>query len=269
MATNFMNKATPTKSKKKEGPYSKAQLSIFNAVSKSTRLKTRKAIGRRTGNKKKPQKRVVHVVNKSGPDIVGKLLYYNSGTKLSEKHDQICQTEHQLDVVNVSDYTVIDNSCPSHHTVVLDGDDGHNFIFAKVAKSQCNECLGGRKGLNRIRQSFALMKKVKPNQRRGKKATSISISYKLFGHRKDQRTKNNGEYVSNSSSNITNQDTNSVSSIYCNLSYNMEKASRRIGNAFYETGVYEAVQAHSNIPSVGVSNSANKESNHKNLSQLL
>ena len=97
---------------------------------------------------------------------------------------------------------------------------------------------------------------IKPNQRRGKKATSISTSYKLFGHRKDQRTKNNGEYVFKSSPNITNQDTNNISSIYCNLSYNMEKASRRIGNAFYETGVYEAVQTHSNIPSVGISNIA-------------
>ena len=84
MVTNFMTKATP-KSKKKEGPYSRAQLSISKAVSKSTSLKTRKAIGRRTGNKKKRQKRVVHVVNRTCPDVVGKLLYYNWGTETSEK----------------------------------------------------------------------------------------------------------------------------------------------------------------------------------------
>ena len=40
----------------------------------------------------------------------------------------------------------------------------------------------------------------------------------------------------------------------------MEKAARRIGNALYETGVYESIQANSNVPSVGVSNSFHTQS---------
>ena len=34
----------------------------------------------------------------------------------------------------------------------------------------------------------------------------------------------------------------------------MEKAARRIGNSLYETGVYEIIQAHSKVPSVGIPN---------------
>ena len=69
----------------------------------------------------------------------------------------------------------------------------NDFIFAKVARSQCNKCLGGCKGLNRIRKSFLTMKKVKPNQSRSENTEGLSTAYTLFGHRKEQHGKQNGE----------------------------------------------------------------------------
>ena len=60
---------------------------------------------------------------------------------------------------DVSTYKVINNSCISCHTVVLDGDDNNNFIFVKIAKTQSNKCMGGRKGLNTIRMTLSTMKK--------------------------------------------------------------------------------------------------------------
>ena len=250
----------PTTKTKKIGPHTAAQLSISKKVQKSTHLQKRKRMGRRTGNKKyRRQMRDVHMVHKSGQDVVAKLLYYDWGTDTAETVKQSICTK-KFDVIDVSNYKIIDSLCSTRHTVVLDGDEGNNFIFAKIAKTQCNECFGGKKGLNMIRKSFTLMKKVKPNQRRGKKTSGLSSSYKLFGHRKDQLGKHNGEYVFKSSSNISKNDINNISSIYCNLSYNMEKAARRIGNALYETGVYETIQANSNIPSVGVSNSFHTQS---------
>ena len=250
----------PKTKTKKIGPHTRAQISISKKVQNSTHLQKRKRMGRRKGHKKdRRQMRDIHMVHKVGQDVVGKLLYYDWGTDTAETVKQFISTK-KLDVIDVSNYNIIDSLCSTRHTVVLDGDEGNNFIFAKIAKTQCNECFGGKKGLNMIRKSFTSMKKVKPNQHRGKKTSGLSSSYKLFGHRKDQLGKNNGEYVFKSSSNISKHDIDNISSIYCNLSYNMEKAARRIGNALYETGVYESIQANSNVPSVGVSNSFHTQS---------
>ena len=180
------------------------------------------------------------MVNRAGPDIVGKFFYYNWDTKESnEITDSINSVE--SDVVDVSEYRVIRDSCMSRHTVVLDADDRDNFIFAKIAKTQSNKCMGGRKGLNKVRKSLSTMKMMKPNQKRGKDTTAFSTSYKLFGHRKDQLGRGNGEYVFNSTRKQSSVDTSNISFLYCNLSYNMERASRRISNSLFETGVYEII----------------------------
>ena len=91
-------------------------------------------------------------------------------------------------------FTVIHNLSPHCHTVVLDKDNENEFIFAKVARTQCNKCLGGRQGLNKIRESYKSMKQLKPNQHRGHKTMGLSTAYKLFGYRKDYLTNKNGEY---------------------------------------------------------------------------
>ena len=249
MVTSFITIAKPKY--KNNGPHGRAHYSILNALQKSSSLKSRKAIGRRIGTKRKRQQRDVHVVKRAGPDVNCKYLHCKWDTKeANEVLDSINSVK--SDVVDVSDYKIIKDSSMSRHTVVLDGDDRNNFIFAKIAKTQSNECMGGRKGLNKVRKSLSTMKKMKPNQKRGKDKTAFSTSYKLFGHRKDQLGRVNGEYVFKSTRKHSSADTNNISFLYCNLSYNMERASRRIGNSLFETGVYEIIQSHSSVPTVGV-----------------
>ena len=222
-------------------------------MQQSSSLKSRKAIGRRLGKKRNRQKRDVHVVKSAGPDFSGKFLYYEWDSKIAAQEIMFPLNSNRCEMIDVSKFKVINTSCISRHAVVLDGENNNNFIFAKVAKTQSNECMGGRKGLNKIRRSFPTMKKIKPNQRRGKNAMALSSSYKLFGYRKEQLGKVNGKYVFKNNTNCKYSiDTiDNISFLYCNLSYNMEMAARRIGNSLYETGVYEIIQSHSSVPSVG------------------
>ena len=249
MVTSFI--ADSKLKHKNHGPHGRALLSIRNNLQKSSTLKSRKVIGKRIGSKCNRQKRDVHLVNRVGTDIIGKFMYYNWGTKESfQITDSIKCVE--SDIVDVSDYSIITESTMSRHSIVLDADNGNNFIFAKIAKTQSNECMGGRKALNKIRNTFSSMKRMKPNQKRGKDTTAFSTSYKLFGHRKDHLGRFNGEYVFKSKHKLSTADTNNISFLYCNLSYNMERASRRIGNSLFETGVYEIIQSHSKVPTVSV-----------------
>ena len=144
-------------------------------------------MGRRIGTKRNSQKRDVHVVHRAGPDVTGKFFYHEWEDSKIDSQDikQVPLNSNGCDVIDVSTYKIVNTACISCHAVVLDEDDNNNFIFAKVAKTQSNECMGGRKGLNKIRKSFYTMKKIKPNQRRGKNAMALSTSYKLFGHRKE------------------------------------------------------------------------------------
>ena len=249
MVTNFVEASKPKS--KKIGPHFKAYQYISNAVSQSQSLKKRKQIGRRTGSKGTRQKRDIHIIRRSGSDIVGTFLYYNWGNK-SSLELKLSINKDNTNELDISTFTVIDNVSPNRHTVVLDGDNSNEFIFTKVTRTQCNECLGGRQGLNKIRDSFQKMKQLKPNQSRGHKTMGLSTSYKLFGYRKDYLTNKNGEYVFKSNNNVPKDQISNISSFYSNLSYNMEMAARRIGDSFYETGVYEYIQTHCNVPAVGV-----------------
>ena len=259
MVSYFVSSTKPKISK--SGPHGRAHSSISKAVMHSQALKSRKAVGRRTGTrqcrKQNRQQRDLYIVNVAGPDIKGKFFYNewkDPKIGLQDMHPSISNVD-ESDVINVSTFRVIDNKNAYRHTVILDGDDNNNFIVAKVAKVQSNECLGGRRGLNKVRNSFSTMKRIKPNQSRGKNASAMSSSYKLFGYRKNQLGRDNGEYVfKNISGKYSNDVTNNISFLYCNLAYNMEKAARRIGNSLYETGVYEIIQAHSKVPSVGIPN---------------
>ena len=100
---------------------------------------------------------------------------------------------------------------------------------------------------------------------------ALSTSYKLFGHRKEQLGKVNGKYVFKNNSNGKHSiDTfNNISFLYCNLSYNMEIAARRIGNSLYETGVYEIIQSHSNVPTAGISKDVEDSKRTKTMATAL
>ena len=102
MVTNFVLKAA-TQTKKK-GPHRRAQLFISKAVLQSSSLKLCKAIGRRTGSKWKQQKQDGHVVNREGPDVIGKSLYYNWETETAQQVKESFNVNN-WDVVNV-DYFV-------------------------------------------------------------------------------------------------------------------------------------------------------------------
>ena len=41
----------------------------------------------------KQQKQDVHVVNRAGPDVVGKLVYYNWGMETGEKFEQLFKAD--------------------------------------------------------------------------------------------------------------------------------------------------------------------------------
>ena len=82
----------------------------------------------------------------------------------------------------------------------------------------------GRRGLNKIRTSIELMKKVKPNQSRGEKTKGMNTSYTLFGHRKDQCSKYIGEYVLKKCSNICSAVKDNIPKLYSQFSYSMEQA---------------------------------------------
>ena len=270
MVSRFVSNSKPKN--KKNGPYGRAHLSISKAVQQSSSLKSRKAMGRRIGTKRNRQKRDVHIIHKAGPDIIGKFFYYQwDVSKIAGQEIMVTPDSNRCDVIDVSKFKVINTSCISRNAVVLDGDDNNNFIFAKLAKIQSNECMGGRKGLNKIRRSFSTMKKIKPNQRRGKNAMALSSSYKLFGYRKEQLGKVNGKYVFKNNSNGKHSiDTfNNISFLYCNLSYNMEIAARRIGNSLYETGVYEIIQSHSNVPTAGISKDVEDSKRTKTMATAL
>ena len=98
---------------------------------------------------------------------------------------------------------------------------------------------------------------------------AFSTSYKLFGHRKDQLGKVNGEYAFNSTRKHSTADINHISSLYCNLSCDMARATHRIGNSLYETGVYEIIQSHSSAPSVGVPKNVEDAKRKKPWKQIL
>ena len=225
-------------------------MEIKKAVAKSSKLKKRKKIGRRTGTKKNRQQRDVVKLTASDEDVVGKLLYFDFKThEANSVFEKI--NKDASEIVEVSDFNIFDCKSNDRSMVFLDEGDDDTFICAKLSKTQANECMGGIRGLNIIRTSFDLMKKIKPNQDRGKKTMGLSNSYKLFGHRKEQTTKLLGEYVCNKLSNFSNVICKNISDIYCNLSYKMEKGARRIGNSLFETGVYEEVQIHAKVPRVG------------------
>ena len=266
MVSFFLAKSKPKNAK--SGPHGRAHLSISKAVMHSQGLKFRKSIGRRTDRRNSQrrirQQRDIHVLNPIGPDIKGKFFYHE--WNVLSPSDQIGTASlfssiEESDRINLSSFTIIDNKADHRHSVFLDGGNNNTFIAAKVAKLQAKECLGGRRGLNKIRESFSLMKRLKPNQSRGKNSSGVSSSYKLFGFRKNQLGRDNGEYVFKKlSAKYSNDDSNKISFLFCNLSFNMEKAARRIGNSLFETGVYEVIQNHSKVPSVGVPNRNDKKS---------
>ena len=72
MVTSFIANAKPKY--KKSGPHGRAHSSIIKALQKSSYLKSRKAIGRRIGAKRKRQQRDLHVVHRTGPNLIGKFL---------------------------------------------------------------------------------------------------------------------------------------------------------------------------------------------------
>ena len=260
MVTRFVELAA-TKGKKK-GPHGAAQVEIKKAVATSNKLKKRKKIGRRTGTKKNRQQRDVVKLIASDEDVVGKLLYFNFQTDVANSVFQKFN-KNASDVVEVSDFNIYDCKSNDRSMVFLDQGNDDNFICAKLSKNQANECMGGIGALNTIRKSFNLMKKLKPNQDRGKKTKGLSKSYKIFGHRKDQTTKLLGEYICNKLSNISDEICKTTSEIYCNLSYKMEKGARRIGNSLFETGVYEEVQIHAKVPRVAKDTSKKGEAKAK------
>ena len=113
MASYFVSSTKPKITK--SGPHGRAHSSISKAVMHSQALKSRKALGRRTGNrqcrKQSRQQRDLHIVNVAGPDLKGKFLYNewkdpNIGLQdmqhLNSKVDE-------SDVINISAFRVIDN----------------------------------------------------------------------------------------------------------------------------------------------------------------
>ena len=254
MVTHFVARAA-TKSKVK-GPHGKAQQSIKEYIKETahSELQKRRRLGHRTGKHSNRQQRDVHKLSRTGPDVVGKLMFYdwakNEGEVLSNDVFKSFNAQ-SSDIFDISSFQIFDCASDSRHCVVIDGENEEEFICAKVACEQAKECMGGKRGLNTIRRSIGLMKKIKPNQSRGKKTKGINTSYKLFGHRKDQRSKYNGEYVLKTCTNICSAVKDSIPKLYSQFSYSVEKAARRVGNSLFETGVYEQVNDVSKIPSVG------------------
>ena len=173
MVTRFI-KLVATIAKKK-GPHGKAQMELKKAVGKVSKLKKRKRIGRRTGTKKKRQQRDIIKVTASDEDVVGKLLYFNFQT-YEANSDLKKINKGASEVVEVTDYNIHDYKNSGQFMIILDEGNEYSFVCAKVSKTQANECIGGIKGLNNIRKLFDLMKKVKPNQKRGSKTKGLSKS---------------------------------------------------------------------------------------------
>ena len=226
MVSFFLAKSKPKNAK--SGPHGRAHSSISKAVMHSQGLKFRKSIGRqidrRSSRRRIRQQRDVHVLNPIGPDLKGKFFYHEWNDVLSPSDQDgkrsLFSNIDESDRMNLSSFTIIDNKADHRHSLFLDGANNNNFIAAKVAKLQANECLGGRRGLNKIRESFSLMKRLKPNQSRGKNSSGVSSSYKLFGFRKNQLGRDNGEYVfKNLSSKYSKDDTNRISFLFSNLSF--------------------------------------------------
>ena len=237
---------------KRSGPLGLAQKRIHRAVTTNQKLSKRAAFGRRTKKHRSRQKRDNHNVLPIGSEDVvkGKYCYFNWQTKESNDVFKLFNCD-PTQVVDVSTWQVIDCASPSRHAVVRDSV-SKDVVCAKVAFNQAAECMGGRKGLNEIRNSLNLLRRATNKQKRSKERSGMNTGYRLFGYRKNQQGKYNSEYVLKNTSNVSEESRNSVSALYKNLSHRMETAARRIGNSFYETGEYEVVRDVSNVPTVGV-----------------
>ena len=88
--------------------------------------------------------RDIHMVHKVGIDVVAKLLYYDWGTDTAESVKEFIDTKN-LNMVDVSNYKVIDSLCSTRHTVVLDGDEGNNFILPRLPRHNATNVLAVRK----------------------------------------------------------------------------------------------------------------------------
>ena len=270
MVTNFVANAA-TRGKKK-GPWGLAQISIEKAVRKSKYTK-RRAIGRRkrknrgAKDTKERQPRKIFKVEKvpETSTAVGKYLYVNHGTEEAGKVFESFNISSN-NIIDVSKYRVIDiDATEKGHAVVIDEQNGEDLVFicAKIDKRQSNSWMGGKRGFNKVRDSIALLKKCKKNQSRGAATSGVNQGYKLIGHRKDQLSSKNGEYVCIPGSDE--EDCKNLKTIYSELSYKMEMGGRTMGNALYETGIYRKVQEHSGVPAVGKPEESKKKKKYKQI----
>ena len=271
MVTQFIALA---ETKSKTGPWGLAQQRIAHASRKSvTNSKhTKKAIGKRTRRRRGPkdcnprQSRKMYKVRKTESNNVakGKHLYVNWGednVEAGKVFDSFNIASNHI--IDVSNYRVIDTEGIDGHAVVIDDGTATDplFICAKINQRQSRSWLNGRSGINAVRNSLSSLKKSKPDQTRGEATSGINRSYKLFGHRKDPLSSENGMYTCKKGSNVElNQ---CLQNTYSELSYKMERAGRTLGNALYETGIYKNVQKYSRVPAFGKQPLKKKQSERK------
>ncbi len=157
-------------------------------------------------------------------------------------------------VIDFKEYTIYDNTPAGNqgidsirHLILVDNST-NDFIIGKVARRQCEECMGGNKGWDKVREILKKMLKVKPNVGRGVSNGSVNEAYKIFGYRKDPLSSRIGEYTFKKGVDVELQE-DLIEGI-AKLCFDLETASSRIGNGLVESREYKEVKDFTKTPSV-------------------